>query len=95
MSRTIRRKNSYSLKYCKENALYFNEDATEKDFIKEWHYWHCDKDLGYTPPKSFVKTLNRTFRAKSKETLVNALYNAFEDEVVFDPFIKNAGWYYW
>lgn len=93
MSRTFRRKDSYLTKEYLRKSI--GEDASEKELQKEYHRWHGDKDFGYSPPKDFVKDLNRSFRAKAKRNLYKAIQDNNEAEVIFDPFIKNAGWLYW
>jgi hypothetical protein len=108
MSKTIRRKNYYTMQELKARAIgseYYvhnmsgrpidESEFSDETITKEWHRWHSDKDLGYTPPKSYVKPLNQAFRNKAKQTIREAIRDMAEEEVMFDPFIKDAGWYYW
>lgn len=108
MSKTFRRKNIntktqieydnleivYWMHYRFGRELDFSE-CTDEYVTKEWHRYHGDKDFGYSPPKDFTKEYNRRFRNRAKQTLNRSIRDMNEDEVVFDPFIKDARWNYW
>ena len=101
MSRTIRRKNERWEEYWFVDAWYndyehepraINRDY-DKDRKKRLANYHSDKLDGFHAPKSFRQPFNRTFRAKNKAILEQAV-RTNNEEPVFIPFKKDADWNY-
>lgn len=70
---------------------------TYEDYVaKQTAQYHGEKRSGYyTPPSDYVNWAhNRPLRRKLKQQLHHALVNDTFDGIVFEPFIKDAGWYF-
>lgn len=69
-----------------------------EDYVAAYtaHY-RGDKRSGYyTPPKNWINWYcNRPLRRKTKQQLHHALVNDTWDGVVFQPYVKDAKWWFW
>ena len=103
MARTFRRKNTKWKEISHVDdwfddqgniVFHYGPDKTKKQRYNEYH---SDTKVGYGwgVPKSWLCVVQRKFRSKSKMTLIHAIRDCNEEEVMFNPFFKDAGWWYW
>lgn len=74
----------------------FHKDTYKEYLAANTAHFHAEKRSGYyTPPSDYVNwACNRPLRRKLKQQLHHALINDNFDDVVFEPYIKDAGWYF-
>lgn len=106
MSRTIRRKGKapywYTSKCVRIHPKSFNYKWVPlegKELKKSINKYHGDTGKGYgwngNAPADFRRMMSREFRSKCKHEMRRINSQGDYEEYSFDPFEKNAGWYYW
>lgn len=105
MSRTIRRKNAswnqkqwyfYNYEYINSvfERRYFEKNTIE--YKRAYHHYHGDrKTFGSGVPHDYVNINHeRPFRRENKIKVKQWMDNP-EKEVMFNKYIRDAGWHYW
>lgn len=73
------------------------DSKTYAEYVaKQTAKYHGEQRAGYySPPSNFVNFYcNRPLRRKVKEQMHHALTYDLWDDMVFEPYIKNAGWWF-
>lgn len=106
MSRTIRRTrgNPHELYTFREVISLKGNPFSEILYIKPGHpeydreYWNVHKDTHrgiYGVPRWYRAQLNKECDRDEQQRLARALRRGEEEELVFNPRKKNAGYYWW
>lgn len=73
------------------------DSKTYAEYVaKQTAKYHGERHPGYySPPSDWVnRNCNRPLRRKAKKQMHYALVNDNWDNTIIEPFIKNAGWYW-
>lgn len=105
MSRTMRRKNAswtqkenyfYDLDYI--NGIFEKKffEKGSKEYKKAYYKYHGDrKTYGSGVPHEYINLNHeRPFRRENKIKVQKWMNNP-EREIIFNDYIRDAGWYYW
>jgi hypothetical protein len=89
----LREKEYRSLKNLYYSDFYCTRTSTEAEIEERLYSKFWNKFCGHyhTAPKHYRKTLNRTQRSKSKQTLIREL-NGYD--VSYDDNYKDCSWYW-
>lgn len=89
----LREKEYRSLKNIYYSDFYCTRTSTEAEIEERLYSKFWNKFCGHyhTAPKHYRKTLNRTQRSKSKQTLIREL-NGYD--VSYDDNYKDCSWYW-
>ena len=89
----LREKEYRSLKNLYYSDFYCTRTSTEAEIEERLYSKFWNKYCGHyhTAPKHYRKTLNRTQRSKSKQTLIREL-NGYD--VSYDDNYKDCSWYW-
>ena len=86
--------NEEEIKLCKLYNRYCRNCTSYEEYVKkENNFWSSDKHSGFwNCPKHFRQVLNRTYRAKTKNKLKNAIIRDEFDDLILDKNISTANW---